>query len=433
MSQLSISDAVSLLMGKLDGGKDVRTYLKQFSSRQNGCFAIVKIGGALVESQRDKIAKYLALIQSLDLSPIVVFGAGQQIDAKCTAQGIPQEKVDGLRVTSPRVLHNIAEITSDVSMSLVNAIHKFGGKAMSVSPVLVHAQLMDEARYGRVGSVNSVNKDQILNTMRLGYIPIFSCLAQDDLGGLLNVNADRIAGALAEALTPQKIIFLTPTGGLLGEDGALISAINLKSDYQHLINSDWLHSGMLVKIKEIKTLLDGLPAQCSISITSPDGLIRELFTHGGDGTLIRKGEAIVHSADFDQARMTRLLESAFAKTLNTDFWPAMVGTEAIYTENYRAAALMSSVESFTVLDKFVVHPDARGEGLAKAVWSKLEARYPKFLWRSRTHNPINDFYKANSDGFVKINDWLVYWRGYPLSNAVIDFAQDLANKPPDLE
>src|SRR5690606_19339928 len=102
------------------------------------------------------------------------------------------------------------------------------------------------------------------------------------------------------AVEPYKIIFLTPTGGMLDEQGRIISAINLVEDYDDLMKQPWVHSGMRLKLQEIRRLLDELPLTSSVSITSPGHLAKELFTYQGSGTLIRKGEAVHCARSFDE-------------------------------------------------------------------------------------------------------------------------------------
>ena len=152
---------------------------------------------------------------------------------------------------------------------------------------------------------------------------MMTCLGVAKGGQLVNVNADSATRALVDALQPLKIIFLSGVGGLLGEDDKPIHSINLAADYDELMDQPHVHSGMKLKLQEIKRLLDKAPLSSSVSITSPAGLIQELFTHGGSGTLIRRGELIFSSSDkaaIDSAKLTQLVEGAFARKLHADWW-----------------------------------------------------------------------------------------------------------------
>src|SRR3546814_10327316 len=93
---------------------------------------------------------------------------------------------------------------------------------------------------------------------------------------------------------------LTGTGGLLDESGRVIDSINLSTEYGELLAQPWLHSGMRVKIEQIHDLLAALPPSSSVSITRPEELAKELFTHKGSGTLVRRGERVLHAERRDQ-------------------------------------------------------------------------------------------------------------------------------------
>ena len=100
-------------------------------------------------------------------------------------------------------------------------------------------------------------------------------------------------------LQPYKIIFLTGTGGLLDAEGRVIDSINLSTEYDELMAQPWINGGMRVKIEQIKALLDALPLSSSVSITRPDELAKELFTHKGSGTLVRRGERVLEARSWE--------------------------------------------------------------------------------------------------------------------------------------
>jgi acetylglutamate kinase len=215
-------------------------------------------------------------------------------------------------------------------------------------------------------------------------------------------------------LKPYKIIFLTGTGGLLDDDGAIIDSINLSTDYARLMAQPWLHSGMRVKIEQIKHLLDRLPLASSVSITRPAELAKELFTHKGSGTLIRRGERVEVHTDWnrvDLPRLRALIEAGFGRKLAADYFDTIALYKAYVSENYRAALILTHEEGFAYLDKFAVADDAQGEGLGRAAWQVMRAENPQLFWRSRHGNLINPFYNTESDGCYKESKWTVYWYG----------------------
>ena len=436
MANPSFRDRAQLLLSGLPQGREVRAYLDQFSaSGPNGegaCFAVVKVGGALMAEALETLADRLALLQSLGLRPVVVFGAGPQLDARLAAGGIGTERRDGLRVTPPAAMTVVAEETARTGLALVEAMRARGGAAVLAPPGTITARLLDEAKYGRVGAVARVDTDALSGLLASGTLPLIGCAHLDQAAQLLNVNADDVARQVALALRPQKIVFLTGTGGLLDADGQIISSINLATDEAALRDAAWLSGGMRLKIDQISALLAELPLSTSVSMTDAGNLVRELFTHGGAGTLIRRGERVVVEDHADTERLTPLVERAFGRALAPGYWHGVDPAYVVRTERTRAAAVVTRLGDLHCLDKFAVDPDARGEGLAKAVWAVLRERSPRLVWRSRAANPFNAFYAAQADGFLRRGPWHVFWHG-DADEAALAAAPSLASRPPDFQ
>ena len=180
----------------------------------------------------------------------------------------------------------------------------------------------------------------------------------------------------------------------------MIDSINLSTEYDPLMAQPWLHSGMRVKIEQIQDLLDALPPSSSVSITRPAELAKELFTHRGSGTLVRRGERIrcVHDWDrLDLERLRTLIESAFGRRLTPEYFEITQPHRVYVTEHYRAALVLTCEDigpeaGVPHLDKFAVADDAQGEGLGRAIWNAMRADVDRLFWRSRPDNPVNDFY-----------------------------------------
>jgi acetylglutamate kinase len=176
----------------------------------------------------------------------------------------------------------------------------------------------------------------------------------------------------------------------------------------------WIDGGMRVKIEQIKDLLDGLPLASSVSITKPSELAKELFTHKGSGTLVRRGERVLRVTSWDALDLVRLkdlIESAFGRRLLPDYFERTRLLRAYVSENYRAAVILTDEGGQVYLDKFAVLDDAQGEGLGRAVWQVMREETPQLFWRSRRGNPVNAFYFAESDGCIKLAKWKVFWYG----------------------
>ena len=402
------------LLSNMGSAKEIQQYLKRFSQLDAARFAVVKVGGAVLRDDLDNLVSSLAFLQQVGLTPIVIHGAGPQLDAELSAAGIEKKLVDGLRVTSPEALATVRRVTQTENLSLVEALQNIDARATSIVGGVFESEFLDRDRYGLVGRVTGINLAPIEASLRASSIPVIASLGETATGQILNINADFAANELVRVLQPYKIIFLTGTGGLLDGDGKLIDSINLSTEYEHLMAQPWINGGMRVKVEQIKDLLDKLPLTSSVSITRPTELANELFTHRGSGTLVRRGERVVTCESWDEldlARLRALIDSSFGRRLVDDYFARTKLKRAYVSENYRAAVILLDDGGYTYLDKFAVLDDAQGEGLGRAVWQVMREENPRLFWRSRHHNVINHFYYAESDGCFKEPQWKVFWYG----------------------
>ena len=172
----------------------------------------------------------------------------------------------------------------------------------------------------------------------------------------------------------------------------------------------------------------------SVAVVNPLQLLRELFTVGGAGTLIRKGSRIEKHAGLgavDRGRLTLLLESAFGRPLVPGALEegglVIAQSEHVYLEeNYLGAALVANTDIAPYLGKFAVDRQAQGEGIGGEIWTLLTRDFPAFFWRASPKNPIVPWYAKQCDGLVRLPDWHVYWRGLPPSKIESAIAYALA-------
>ena len=419
VSPRELRPTIVRLLSNIASAKEIQQYLKRFSQLDAARFAVVKVGGAVLRDQLDALVSSLSFLQQVGLTPIVVHGAGPQLDADMQAAGIEKRIVDNLRCTDAAVLSVVRRVMRRENLRLVEGLQAEGVRATSIQSGVFECALLDSARYGLVGKVARVDVDGIHAAIKVGSIPVIASLGETGDGQIVNVNADWAANELIKTLQPYKIVFLTGTGGLLDGDGHVIDSINLSTEYEELLAQPWLHSGMRVKIEQIHDLLMALPPSSSVSITRPDELAKELFTHRGSGTLVRRGEKILCATAWDQLdldRLRMLIESAFGRQLKPDYFETTRPYRIYVSEHYRAALLLT-LEDFEGgmevphLDKFAVADDAQGEGLGRAIWHVMRGEVGRLFWRSRPDNPVNEFYFSESDGCLKGEHWHVFWFG----------------------
>ncbi|HVY49582.1 MAG TPA: acetylglutamate kinase [Minicystis sp.] len=407
-------EVIVRLLRNLGSRKEVEQYLKQYASIDSQKFAVIKVGGNILAKELEALASSLTFLQNVGLYPIVIHGAGPQLDAALREAGVETTRVDGLRVTTARVLEIARKVFQRENLKLVEALEDLGTRARPVNAGVLQARLLDFDKLGYVGVVEQVHLDAIESSIRAGQLPIVSCLGETPSGQIVNVNADVAARELALAIQPFKVVFLTETGGLLDEEGQIVSAVNLAEDFDTLMDQPWLHGGMRLKIREIKSLLDGLPAASSVSITSPDRLAKELFTHVGSGTLVRRGDRVMRFdtlEGIDIPRLRGLLEGCFGRVLDADYFEKKPFLRVYLADSYRATAIVTHGQGVPYLDKFAVTTQAQGAGVGGSLWKRMRAETPKLYWRARNANEIAPWYFQQAQGSFKDATWTVFWCG----------------------
>jgi len=413
---------ITQVLQQLANTKEADYYLNQYNNANQVKFAVVKVGGNVIENQLKQLSQSLSLLTQLGLTPIILHGAGPQMDAEINKQNTPVNKLHGLRVTDSQTLNIIKPVIKQVHEKLITALNNENIKTQSLFNQVFVCDYLDKEKYGYVGEIKQVNLEEINKAIANKQVPIISCLGIDDIGQVMNINADIAMKKLVWEAQPAKVIFVTPTGGLLDENDQLISAVQLINQYKDLMKQPWLHSGMKLKIQQIYQLLKPVPRKLSVSITSASELAKELFTHQGKGTFISMGEHIHNHYVMGTAaelQLKSLLESTFKRKLKNDFLKSIDMKSLIISESGQAAALITNGQNgIAYLNKFAVTPLAQGQGLGKSIWQQLLLIYPKIYWRSRIDNPINAWYSIQADCSYKKDGWMVFSSGMNLHDSM---------------
>ncbi len=410
-----VRETVLELLAQLGSSREARQYLKEFSSVEESRFAVVKVGGGILRDHLDELASALAFLHRLGLRPVVLHGAGPQVDTALAEAGIESERIDNLRVTTEEVMEVARPVIYEQNLRLVEALEQRGIRARGLQHGTFEARFLDRDRYGLVGEITAVNLDGLRRAVHSGALPVLTFLGESSSGQVLNINADIAARELVWAIRPHKIIFLTPSGGLLDRNGRVISAVTLNNDYESLMREPWVHSGMRLKLQQINEMLEGLDESTSVSITSADQLTRELFTYRGAGTLVRRGENIDIFESPDEtilADVAERVEASFGRRLKPGWTAGLAQPVVLLSASRRAAAVVvAGQDGLPYLEKFIVTPEAQGEGLGAAMWQVLRARYPRLYWRSRNTNPITPWYFLQADCSERHGPWVVFCNG----------------------
>ncbi len=408
----STQEIIVRLLGNIGSRKEVEQYLRHYASVDAPKFAVIKVSGSVISDSLDGLASSLSFLKAVGLVPLVVHGGGAQIEAALAEAGVKVPLVDGLLPMKPEV-HEIARrALLATGASLVDALESLGTRARPFTSGVLEVTTKNDRRLGLVPQVVRVIDAPLVNAARSGAIPVVSPFGETASGQIAVVHADVVARELALALRPHKVVFLSSRGGLVDVEGRLLPAVNLAEDYDTVLADVALTPASRHELLALAQLLEQLPPTSSASVTSPEHLARELFTHRGAGTLVRRGERVrVHEgfSGIDLARLAALLEEGFGRRLHPDYFEKKVPFRVYLAESYRATAILTLEEGVPYLDKFAVTPEAQGEGLGGSIWQRMRRDVPKLFWRSRATNPVNAWYAQQADGLYKSDAFWVFW------------------------
>jgi len=271
-------------------------YIRRFWGRT----IVVKYGGhALAGANEspalDLFAQDVVLMRSVGMRPVVVHGGGPQISDLMARLGKTTEFRGGLRVTDAETVE-IARmvLVGQVNPSIVSAINRHGSLAIGVSGEdarLIRARPADP-ELGFVGDVEAIDPTVLLRLLDQEMIPVVATIGVDEAGQAYNINADVVAGAIAEALGAEKLVYLTDVEGLrrdLGDPSSLIRQTT-SSELQRLLDDGTLAGGMIPKISScVRAVTHGVSRAHILDGRIPHVLLLELFTDEGIGTMVTKG------------------------------------------------------------------------------------------------------------------------------------------------
>ena len=275
-------------------------------SRFHGQTVVLKYGGHAMADHglRHAFAQDVVFLRHAGLRPVVVHGGGPQISAHLDRLGVPSTFRAGLRVTSPEAMDVVRMVlTGQVNREIVGLINEHGPFAVGMSGEdahlltarRLHAEVDGElVDIGEVGEVESVNPGAVRALLADGRIPVISSVARSTAGGVLNVNADTAAAALAIELHAAKLVLLTDVAGLYphwsGKDAA--SATQARPISQLTADElaamlPGLSDGMIPKMGAcLRAVRGGVPQAHVLDGRLPHAILLEIFTDAGIGTMV---------------------------------------------------------------------------------------------------------------------------------------------------
>ena len=290
---------MSLNQGEAGNFARILTESLPYIQRFTGKTFVIKFGGnAMTDPElHESFARDVVLMKLVGMNPVVVHGGGPQIGQLLERLNIETEFVDGMRVTDERTM-NVVEMVlgASVNKEIVDSIHRNGGRAIGITGKdgqLIQAQKLSgqwgangQPDIGQVGEVSSIDTDLLSVLQESDYIPIIAPVAGGPDGQTYNINADLVAGKLAEVLQAEKLMLLTNVSGLLDAEGKTLTGLSTEQ-VQELITSGVIHSGMLPKIQcALSAVHNGVTSAHIIDGRVSHAALLEIFSDEGIGTLI---------------------------------------------------------------------------------------------------------------------------------------------------
>ena len=275
-------------------------YIRRFVGKT----LVIKYGGNAMESEELKIgfARDIVLMKAVGINPVVVHGGGPQIADLLKRLNIESRFVEGMRVTDGQTMDVVEMVLGgQVNKDIVNLINSHGGSAIGLTGKdarLIRARKLKVTHQGadmqqpeiidigQVGEVESVNTDLLHMLVKGDFIPVIAPIGVGPNGESYNINADLVAGKVAEALHAEKLMLLTNIAGLMDKQGNVLTGLNT-AQVDDLIADGTIYGGMLPKIRcALDAVQGGVNSAHIIDGRVPNAVLLEIFTDSGVGTLI---------------------------------------------------------------------------------------------------------------------------------------------------
>ncbi len=284
----------------------VLTEALPYIQRFGGKTVVIKYGGNAMENEelKQSFARDVVLMKLVGINPVVVHGGGPQIGDLLKRLGKTSEFVDGMRVTDAETMDVVEMVLGGlVNKEIVNLLNRHGGRAVGLTGKdgdLIRARRMYIERktpdlevpeiidIGHVGEVESIDASVVNMLTHSDFIPVIAPIGIGADGHSYNINADLVAGKVAQVLGAEKLILLTNTRGLLDKQGNLLTGLTLEK-VDALVADGTITGGMLPKIScALDAVKGGVNTAHIIDGRVPHAVLVELFTDEGIGTLIRR-------------------------------------------------------------------------------------------------------------------------------------------------
>ena len=290
---------MSLNQGEAGTFAKILTESLPYIQRFTGKTFVIKFGGNAMTNPElhESFARDVVLMKLVGMNPVVVHGGGPQIGQLLDRLNIETRFIDGMRVTDEHTMDVVEMVLgASVNKEIVDSIHRNGGRAIGITGKdgqLIQARKLSgpwgnegQPDIGQVGEVERIDTDILSTLSDSDYIPVIAPVAGSEDGSTYNINADLVAGKLAEVLRAEKLMLLTNVPGLLDANGKTLTGLS-SEQVETLIQSDVIQGGKLPKVRcALNAVKGGVNSAHIIDGRVPHAALLEIFSDEGIGTLI---------------------------------------------------------------------------------------------------------------------------------------------------
>lgn len=385
----------------------------------------------------DELCNSLAFLYHVGLYPVVVHGAGPQLNKLLEDAGVEPQFEEGIRVTDSKTLAVARKLFLEENQKLTNRLEEMGVHVRPITNGVLEADYLNKEKWNLVGKITNVNKDMIEWAINHRCLPVLTSLAYTPDGQCLNVNADVAAAELARALEPLKVVYLSEKGGLFDGEGGKISAINLDEEFDWYMSQAWCKYGTRLKIREIKDLLDTLPRSSSVAIIHPQDLQKELFTDSGAGTLIRRGNKLLSTTNLKEFSDLEKLKEVLVRDREGPNSTQTVNSyleflkenpfKAYYDEAMDALAIVlppNEQRPLATLATLTITKSGWLSNIADNIFTAIKKDFPKLVWTVKEEDENLTWFWDKADGSLSVNGDVMFWCGIEDGNEIVHVMKD---------
>ena len=265
-------------------------YIQKFYNK----IIVVKYGGAAMTESflKESFARDIALMKLVGMQPVIVHGGGPQIGEELKKAGVTSEFINGQRITTKSTMMVVKKVLGkNINKEIIKLLKKHGGHGLSFNHeefkiIKASKKHNKEVDLGYVGNVSRILKTPIQKALSSDYIPVIAPIGLNGKNDFLNINADSVAGKVAQALRAEKLILLTDVKGIGDSKNDLISKISLRKG-QKLLKEDFIKGGMTPKLSAaLEAKKNGVKSSHIIDGRVPHAVLLEVLTEEGVGTMI---------------------------------------------------------------------------------------------------------------------------------------------------